>query len=217
MSVVTPVSTVGSKKLPPSAWRLPPTTTLAPFCTASAMCSSTFSTAFMSISGPITTPGSTPLPTFIAPAASARRLRERVVDAVLHQDAVGADAGLAGIAVLRGDRALDRHLDVGVVEHDERRVAAEFQRDLLDRRGALLHQQFADLGRAGEGQLAHGRVGGHLAADLLGAAGDAGEDALRHAGALGQFAQRQRRERRLRSPASAPSCSRRPAPARPCG
>jgi hypothetical protein len=37
---------------------------------------------------------------------------------------------------------------------------------LFDRAGALLHQQFADLGRAGEGQLAHGRVRGHLAADL---------------------------------------------------
>jgi hypothetical protein len=39
---------------------LPPVTTLAPFLTASAMCASTFSTAFMSISGPITAPGSTP-------------------------------------------------------------------------------------------------------------------------------------------------------------
>ena len=46
MSVVTSVSTVGSKKLPPCAARLPPVTTLAPFLTASAMCASTFSTAF---------------------------------------------------------------------------------------------------------------------------------------------------------------------------
>jgi len=49
MSVVTSVSTVGSKKLPPCAARLPLVTTLAPFSTASAMCASTFSTAFMSI------------------------------------------------------------------------------------------------------------------------------------------------------------------------
>src|SRR5260370_1937140 len=54
MSVVTSVSTVGSKKLPPCAARLPPVTTLAPFLTASAMCASTFSTAFMAISGRIT-------------------------------------------------------------------------------------------------------------------------------------------------------------------
>src|SRR5581483_514392 len=65
-------------------------------------------------------------------------LGKGVVDSVLHQDAVGADAGLPGIAVFRGDRALDRHLDIGVVEDDERGVAAEFERDLLDRAGALL-------------------------------------------------------------------------------
>jgi hypothetical protein len=74
MSVVTSVSTVGSKKLPPWAARLPPVTILAPFLTASAMCASTFSTAFMSIRGPITAPGSNPSATFIAPAVSARRL-----------------------------------------------------------------------------------------------------------------------------------------------
>src|SRR5215469_7837944 len=63
-----------------------------------------------------------------------------------------------GVAVFRGDRALDRHLDVGVVKDDERRVAAQFHRGLLDRGGALLHQQFAHLSRAGEGQFADGRV-----------------------------------------------------------
>jgi hypothetical protein len=50
--VVTSANTVGSKKLPPCAARLPPRTTLAPFLTASAMCASTFSTAFISMSGP---------------------------------------------------------------------------------------------------------------------------------------------------------------------
>src|ERR1700758_2425548 len=43
MSVVTSVKTVGSKKLPPCAARLPPVMTLAPYLTASAMCASTFS------------------------------------------------------------------------------------------------------------------------------------------------------------------------------
>ena len=42
MSVVRSVNTVGSKNVPPSAERLPPVTTLAPFLTASAMCASTF-------------------------------------------------------------------------------------------------------------------------------------------------------------------------------
>src|SRR6266566_9456116 len=42
ISVVTSVSTVGSKKQPPCAARLPPVTTLAPFLTASVMCASPF-------------------------------------------------------------------------------------------------------------------------------------------------------------------------------
>jgi hypothetical protein len=56
-------------------------------------------------------------------------LGEGIVDAVLHQNPVGADAGLAGIPVFRGDRTLDRGLDIGVVEHNERRIAAELQRE----------------------------------------------------------------------------------------
>src|SRR6266852_2772988 len=175
MSVVTSVSTVGSKKLPPCAARLPPVTTLAPFFSASAMCASTFSSAFMSISGPITAPGSNPSAIFNRTGGLGEALGEGVVDAVLHQDAVGAHTGLAGIPIFRGDGTLDRPLDVGVVKDDERRVAAQFERHLLHRAGALLHQQFPDLGRAGEGQFADGRVRGQLAADLVRRTGDAGK------------------------------------------
>src|SRR5215472_11112600 len=128
MSVVTSVSTVGSKKVPPSALRLPPSATLAPFLTASAMCASTFSTAFMSISGPITAPGSNPVGDLHGTRGLRQPLGEGVIDAVLHQNAVGAYAALSGVAVFRGDGTLDRHLDIGVVEDDERRVAAQFER-----------------------------------------------------------------------------------------
>ena len=62
---------MGSKKLPPSAWRLPPASTRAPFSTASAMCSSTLATAFMSISGPWVLPSARPLPTFRRATAAA--------------------------------------------------------------------------------------------------------------------------------------------------
>ena len=80
---------------------------------------------------------------------------EGVVNAVLHVDAVGADAGLAHVAIFRHHGAVDRGVDVGIVEHDERRVAAQFHAGLLD--GGRAHGQKlgADLGRAGEGQLAH--------------------------------------------------------------
>ena len=48
-------------------------------------------------------------------------------------------------------------VEVGIVKDDERGVAAEFEPQFLDGRGALGHQQFADLGRAGEGERADDR------------------------------------------------------------
>ena len=62
--------------------------------------------------------------------------------------------------------------------------------------GALAHQDAADLGGAGEGDLAHDRVGRHLAADGAGVAGHDVEDALGNAGALA-------RARRARAPRTA--------------
>ena len=81
---------------------------------------------------------------------------------------------------LQSDRAGDSRVEVGVVEDDERRVAAELERDLLQLRRALPHQELADLGRAGEPELAHERVRRHLAADrgrVLGGARHDGEHA----------------------------------------
>ena len=79
MSVVTSVSTVGSKKLPPNLYvdggrRVAASDHLGALPDRLGMCASTFSTAFMSIIGPITTPGLNPSATSIAPAISARRL-----------------------------------------------------------------------------------------------------------------------------------------------
>ena len=70
-------------------------------------------------------------------------LGECVIDAVLHQNALGTHTGLTGMPVFRRDRALDRHLDVSVVEDDEWRVADQFERKLLDCAGALHHRQLA--------------------------------------------------------------------------
>ena len=56
---------------------------------------------------------------------------EPVIDAFLHQQAICADAGLAGVAVLAGDGALHCEVEVRIVEHDERRIAAEFERHFL--------------------------------------------------------------------------------------
>ena len=120
---------------------------------------------------------------------------KRVIHTVLHVQAVGAHASLARVAVFRGDGAFHGRIQVGVVEDDERRIAAQFQREFLDRRRALLGQQAAHLRRARKRQLAHDGVRGHFAADVFRRTGDDAEHARRHARALGQHGQRQRGKR----------------------
>jgi len=92
------------------------------------------------------------------------------------------------LRVLGGDGAFDRRVEVGVVEDDERRVAAELERELLDRVGALLHECPAGFSGAGEGELAHGGIGAQLAADGARISGDDVEHAFRDAGALAKLA-----------------------------
>ena len=120
-----------------------------------------------------------------------------VVDAGLHIHAVGAHAGLTRVAVLAGQGSLHGHIQVGIVEHDQGGVAAQLQRQLLDGRRALLHQDAAHLGGAGEGQVAHRVTGAQDLAHLDRALGIGREDvehARWHAGALGQFGDGQCRQ-----------------------
>ena len=67
-------------------------------------------------------------------------LGEGVVHAGLHQDAVGADAGLPAVAELRGDRPFHRRVEIGIVEDDEGRIPAELEREPLHARRRLRHQ-----------------------------------------------------------------------------
>ncbi len=121
-----------------------------------------------------------------------------VVDAGLHQDAVGADAGLAGIAVFGGHGAGDRLVEIGVVEDKQRRIAAKLEGELLHRIGALPVEDLADLGRAGEGELADAAV---LTEDLADCRRIGGGDDVEHAGRQTgierELGDRQRTERRL--------------------
>ena len=52
-------------------------------------------------------------------------LGETVIHPVLDVQAVGADAGLPGVAELRRQRPLDGFIEVGIVKDDKRRVTAE--------------------------------------------------------------------------------------------
>ncbi len=123
---------------------------------------------------------------------------ESVVHRTLHQQPVGAHAGLAGIAILAGDGARDRRIEIGVLEHDERRVASQLEREFFHRGGALHHQLLADAGRARERDLAHRGVAGHLCADRRGIlAGDEVQHSRRDPGPRRQLRHRQRGVGRL--------------------
>ncbi len=54
-------------------------------------------------------------------------LSECDIHARLHKKTIHAHAGLAGIAKLRCHRTLHCRVEIGVVEHNERRVTAKFQ------------------------------------------------------------------------------------------
>ena len=62
------------------------------------------------------------------------RVDELLVDRPLHQDAAAGRADLALVEEDAEQRAVDRRLEVGVGEEDVRRLAAELERDLLQRR-----------------------------------------------------------------------------------
>ena len=220
MSGVTPVSTVGSKKraaervalaadgdlgaLRRARRRCAPRPSRPPSCRSAGRC---------------TAPCSKPLPTF----SRRRRLGERLRRTRRRRRPArgcGWRRRRSGrcCGISRRSRPSTAGVEIGVVEHDERaRCRRARATTFFTVVGALRHQQLADLGRAGEGELAHDRVRrsarrrSRVAPPVT-----HDEHALRHAGALGELAQRQRRERRLASPASAPSCSRRRAPGRPC-
>src|SRR5262249_53583938 len=122
---------------------------------------------------------------------------ERIVDGILHEDAIGADAGLAGVPVFGGDGPFNGGIEIGIIENDERSVAAEFERELLDGSSALRHQQLADFRSAGESHLANEGIGRKLAADFCWFAGDDVEDPCRNSSALSQFTKGEGGERSL--------------------
>jgi hypothetical protein len=58
-------------------------------------------------------------------------------------EAVGGGAGLPAAAELRDHRAVDRGVEVRVLEDDERRVAPQLHRGVQDAVGALPQQRAA--------------------------------------------------------------------------
>ncbi len=132
------------------------------------------------------------------PAHLLREERENlVVDSPLDEDPVRAHAGLARIAELRGDQAVDGLLDGRVVEDDVRRVPAELEREPLHLAGREADQLLADLGRAGERDLADAAVAEQRLGDHpRGARGEQVHDAGRRACVLDRAQDQRRGERR---------------------
>jgi hypothetical protein len=119
---------------------------------------------------------------------------KRVVDRFLHQQARTGAADLALVEPDRIDQAFDGGVQVGVVEDDEGRLAAQFQRQLLAAAGGGLADDAADFGRAGEGQLVDARVVDDGFAHAA-VAGDDVDHAGRHAGLLADLGEQQRAQR----------------------
>ena len=82
--------------------------------------------------------------------AGGELLDEGVGDRVVDDDLLGRHADLAGIGEGAEDRGVDRLVEVGVVEDDERRLAAEFEQHRLQVARGGLGDDAADPGRAGE-------------------------------------------------------------------
>ena len=91
--------------------------------------------------------------------AALQLLDEAVVDRFLDEEARAGAADLALVEPDRVDHAFDRRIEVGIVEDDERRLAAELQRQRLAGAGGGLADLPPDLGRAGEGDLVDRRGG----------------------------------------------------------
>jgi len=91
--------------------------------------------------------------------ARGEALEVLVVDAPLHELARPRTAVLPRVVEDRPQGLLDADVEVGVVEHDVGRLAAELERDARDVRRGRLHHRRADLGGSRERDLRDTRIG----------------------------------------------------------
>ena len=122
---------------------------------------------------------------------------ERFRDVLLHEEARARAAHLPLIEPDRRDDRLHRRVEVGRVEDDGRRLAAELERELDAAPRRLAAEELADARRARERHLVDARVGAEVTA-RLGAAGDDVDDARRHARLGEDLAEEERGERGVR-------------------
>ena len=148
-------------------------------------------------SGPICVSGSRPGPTRILPGLRRNAFHQPVEHAPMREQARTGRAALAHVEEDRARRAADRDIHVGIGKHDRRRLAAKFQRHLLQVAGRRLHDQLADFRRTGERHLVHVGMRRQRCAGGFAEAGDDVHHAWRKADLLNQSAKPHRRQWRL--------------------
>ena len=109
------------------------------------------------------------------------RVHEYLVPTPGHVDALHARADLAAVEERAPQRACDGPLEVAVVEHQHRILAAELERHRTEPLGARRADETTDLGRAGEEHLRDAAGADESVADGL-------ADPLRHAHEAGRRA-----------------------------
>ena len=119
------------------------------------------------------------------------------MDRLLHEQPGPCRADLALAVEDPGRRAPDGGVQVGVGEHDVRRLSAQLQRQLLWTRRGHLHYDPAGVRGAGEAHLVDARVLDERLAGDRTATRQHVQDARREARLQREFADQQRRERRL--------------------
>ena len=169
---------------------MPPASTVAPLATASSTWAVTVSSWSWLISEPMSAPHSMPGRSAIASRALDELGPEPVVDLVGDEHPLHRDAQLAGVGEARPDRALGGPVEVGVAQDQDRVLAAELERAADQPVGALLRDQLAGGGGAGEADV----VGAldDRRTELAAGPGDDVPEALREAGLLEQLGAEQR-------------------------
>ena len=124
---------------------------------AAAIQSSSRAASLSEIIGPMKISGSFGSPIRSAAVAVTSRSRRSVVDLLVHEDPLHADAALSGLVEGAEDDALGGVREVGVPVHDHGGVAAQLEHHLLV--AGLRLELPADRRRAGEGEQLQALVG----------------------------------------------------------
>src|SRR5580700_4616170 len=117
-------------------------------------------------------------------------LHQPIKHALMGIEPRAGGAALPHVEEDRARRAADRDIHVGIGKDDRRRLAAELERDFFQIAGRGLDDQFADLGRPGEGDLVDIRMGRERCPGSLAEPGQDVDDAVREAGFLDHWPRR---------------------------